>query len=53
MMKIEFAFDDFFDNTRIIMDTHLLGDDVVVDAHDIGRMDIINIWLLSVDAKEC
>jgi len=53
MMKIEFAFDDFFDNTRIIMDSHVLGDNVNVDSDDIGRMDIVSIWLLSADAKEC
>ncbi len=52
-LKMEFAFDNFFENTRIIMDTRLAGDDLVVDSKDFAKMDIIGIWLLAADAKEC
>lgn len=51
--KVDFTFSDYFENTRVIMESPIIGNKLIVDSADVGRMDIVAIWLLASEASEC
>jgi len=51
--EMELTFNDFFETTRFIMDSPMMGNSIMVDPADVYKIDMAGVLLLVSGGAEC